>query len=120
MNRFDLEQQILDCWHVVDDLKILTESVCDNSPPLTEDEITNILIGMEHLYQLKFQRLFRVFEAVTVSPPPEDISYKTTIHVLNEEIYNLMTKVTDHGSGHIKTAISVLQQRVKELQNGTQ
>lgn len=60
--RFDLEQQIMDCWHVVDDLKILTERVLDGPKPMTEDEISNVLIGMEHLYQLKFEKCFRLFE----------------------------------------------------------
>lgn len=69
-DRFDLEQQILDCWHIVDDIKILTESVCDHSPPLTEDEIANVLIGMQHLYQLKFEKLFNTFEQMIQKKDP--------------------------------------------------
>lgn len=61
-DRFDLEQQILDCWHVIDDIKMLTTAVCDHSPPLTEDQIANVLIGLETLYQLKFERLYETFE----------------------------------------------------------
>ena len=58
--QFDLEQQIMDCWHVVDDLKVVTESVLEDD--LSRDKIANILLGMEQLYQLKFERLFRIFE----------------------------------------------------------
>lgn len=60
--QFDLEQQILSCWHVVDDLKLLTERLLDGPKPMTEDEISNILIGMETLYQLKFDKCFKLFE----------------------------------------------------------
>jgi hypothetical protein len=57
---FDLEQQIMDCWHVVDDLKILTESVLERE--MTKDNIANITLGLETLYQLKFEKLFDLFE----------------------------------------------------------
>ena len=63
--QFDLEQQIMDCWHVVDDLKVVTESVLEDvfdSDKIFNDKIFNILIGMETLYQLKFERMFRTFE----------------------------------------------------------
>lgn len=64
---FDLEQQIQDCWHVVDDLNILFEYICDHPDfaemkPKHEDKIANILLGMKELYQLKFERCFATYE----------------------------------------------------------
>lgn len=62
-NRFDFEQQIMDCWHVVDDVKTVSKYVMD--APLEagrEDKIANMLIGIEALYQAKFEELFRQFE----------------------------------------------------------
>lgn len=59
-DRFDLEQQILDCWRVVDDLKTLGD-VYDREH--TEDQVLNILIGVTELYDLKFNKLFETFEA---------------------------------------------------------
>lgn len=58
--RFDVEQKILDCWHVVDDLKIVFENVVekDSNP----DQVSNILLGMYELYQIKFEKLFETFE----------------------------------------------------------
>jgi hypothetical protein len=61
-NIFDVEQSIMQCWGVVDDLKLLTEQVYDRPKPLTEDELGNILIGMQTLYQLKFEKCFDEFE----------------------------------------------------------
>jgi hypothetical protein len=36
--------------------------VYDRPQPLTEDELGNILIGMQTLYQLKFEKCFEEFE----------------------------------------------------------
>ena len=60
-NRFDLEQQIMDCWGVIDDIKILSEHVMEDDDADT-DSIANTLIGIERLYRLKFEKLFRTFE----------------------------------------------------------
>lgn len=60
-DRFDLEQQILDCWHVTDDLDMLLEHTME-SENLNRDKISNIILGMKELYQLKFERCFDTFE----------------------------------------------------------
>lgn len=62
-NRFDFEQQLLECWGVTKDIKTLCEAVCDRSPAMTEDEIANVLIGLEALYELKFDKLWHMFES---------------------------------------------------------
>lgn len=59
-DRFDLEQQIFDCWHVTDDLDALYASVLDKD--LDRDTTSNILLGIKELYHLKFERLFNTFE----------------------------------------------------------
>ena len=58
--RFDLEQQIMDCWRVTDDMKILTEEVIEGD--FSKDQIANVLIGLEQLYSIKFDKMFRTFE----------------------------------------------------------
>jgi hypothetical protein len=65
-NRFDLEQEILNCWRVVDDLKILYENVLENST-LDRDEVANILIGLSQLYEMRFDKTFRIFEECIVN-----------------------------------------------------
>jgi hypothetical protein len=57
-DRFDLEQEILDCWGVVDDLDVIISS----EQLELNDDILNILIGLKQLYQLKFERTFATFE----------------------------------------------------------
>lgn len=60
MDRFDLEQKILDCWHVVDDISDLLEAY----ESLTEDQRLNILIGLKDLYKVKFEKTFSIFETI--------------------------------------------------------
>lgn len=62
MSRFDLEQQILKCWHVVDDLELLEELILDRNP--TTDELANIVLGLKSIYKLKFEKCFDTFEKV--------------------------------------------------------
>jgi hypothetical protein len=62
MSRFDLEQQIMSCWQIVDDIKILDEYVLEGG--LTKDQISNALLGMQEIYQMKFDKLFRNFESL--------------------------------------------------------
>jgi len=56
-NRFDLEQEIMNCWGVVDDINLVYHAHGEAS-----DELANVLLGLETLYKLKFQKLFSTFE----------------------------------------------------------
>jgi hypothetical protein len=63
-DRFDLEQQILDCWKIVDDIKLLDKNVLEGKVEggsMTQDEISNYLLGLESIYDLKFQQMFDTF-----------------------------------------------------------
>ena len=57
--RFDLEQDIMNCWQVVDDIKAVyhCERLYDD-----ENEMQNVLLGLFTLYQIKFDKLFGTFE----------------------------------------------------------
>jgi hypothetical protein len=59
--RFDLEQEIMDCWHITDDLDIIFEHVME-AENLDRDKVANMLLGMKELYHLKFERCFGTFE----------------------------------------------------------
>lgn len=56
MNQFDLEQAIMECWRVTDDLEIVLQSEAD------ENTTQNMLIGLIPLYNYKFEKLFKAFE----------------------------------------------------------
>ena len=61
---FELEQSIMKCWNVVDDIDLLYKQSMDRPKPFTADEWANILLGMKELYQLKFEECFSQFENV--------------------------------------------------------
>ena len=63
-DRFDLEQDIMKCWNVVEDIKLLNKYVLEGTPEggtLTTDRIANYLLGLEAVYELKFQELWNTF-----------------------------------------------------------
>lgn len=57
-NRFDLEENIMQCWTVVEDLGFYI----DNSKTWSEDERNNYLAGLKIKYDKKFEHMFGVFE----------------------------------------------------------
>lgn len=61
-NRFDMEQEIMNCWNICEDMETLYEGVLDQG--MTTDQISNTLMGLKQLYQLKFTKLWDSFEAL--------------------------------------------------------
>jgi hypothetical protein len=94
-DRFDFEQQIQKCWMVTDDIFELAEGVLEHG--LTTDQITNVLFGMKEMYELKFNKLWDLFEH-----PIMDIVRENKM--LNEECAALRTQLQEsdpdgHGYG---------------------
>lgn len=62
VDRFNLEEDILRCWNVTDDIDLLYRSVMEKD--LTTDQIANALLGMKTLYDMKFDEMFNHFETL--------------------------------------------------------
>ena len=60
--RFALEEQILDCWGICEDLDALFEGILDQD--IDKDKIANIVLGLKDLYQIKFEKTFNTFETL--------------------------------------------------------
>ena len=75
-DRFDFEQQIQKCWMVTDDIYELAEAILEHD--LTTDQTTNVLFGMKEMYELKFNKLWDLFEDVHMNLVREN-------KMLNEE-----------------------------------
>ena len=58
-DRFVLEEEIMECWGVVDTMKLLLSDEFQNS---TEDVKMNVIVGVIDLYDLKFQKLQATME----------------------------------------------------------
>ena len=64
-DRFDLEQEIMNCWRVTDDIDLVATMISNTHlEPRDQDKLMNVLIGMKELYNARFDALFRVFETL--------------------------------------------------------
>jgi hypothetical protein len=60
----DLEPMIMDCWSVCNDLETVFKQIGDGERDPTQDELMNALMGMQQVYQWKFEQLFFKYEQV--------------------------------------------------------
>lgn len=51
-DRFDLEQQILDCWKITDDIKLLSD----------QDAVGSDYKSLATVYEYRFEKLWQIFE----------------------------------------------------------
>ena len=94
-DRFDFETQIMSCWGITTDLKDLSEEVLEGD--LSKDQITNVLIGIEQLYNIRFEKLFRQFEQLIREHA------KSFDQMSDEELKDMIEKdLTDRAKKHEK------------------
>jgi len=61
-DRFLLEQKIIQCWNVTDDLDTIAEYIADSDiSPAHQDQLLNMLFGMRTLYNQKFNSMMALF-----------------------------------------------------------
>lgn len=68
--RFELEQDILRCWGIVDELRLLYEQ----TDGVDEDQLMNALLGMIQMSEWKFQKCFDTFERLLKEIPSDTIN----------------------------------------------
>jgi len=75
-DRFDFEQQINKCWSITDDMYDLSEAILERD--LSHDQITSALLGLREIGEIRFNKLWELFEDVHMSLVREN-------RMLNEE-----------------------------------
>ena len=60
MKIFDLEQEIMGAWNIVDDIQLLNENVMETD--MSTDDVANALLGLKSIYNMRFQKVFNMFE----------------------------------------------------------
>jgi hypothetical protein len=63
----DLEEKIMDCWSICNDLETVYQQIGDEEREPTTTELMNALMGMQQLYQWKFKQLLNKYEDVIES-----------------------------------------------------
>lgn len=61
--RFDLEQDLMSCLTLIDELKF----ICDQWSTIPDNKKENIIRGLVDLYNFKFDNVFNTFEEVISS-----------------------------------------------------
>jgi len=56
LDRFDLEQEIIQCWNIIDDIKMVTENEM-----LAGEDLNEYMNALTTLYNVKFNKLFDTF-----------------------------------------------------------
>jgi hypothetical protein len=64
MDRFDLEQAIIDCGRVSDDLELMLDEITDEAidAKYNCDGVINALLGIRELHDRRHKKLLAVFE----------------------------------------------------------
>ena len=63
-DRFNLEAEIMNVWQTKDDLESIISRMMDDPDPITEDNITSVLIGLSELHDIRCKKLFNIFEVM--------------------------------------------------------
>lgn len=61
-DRFDLEQAFMACWQTVDDLRLLSEMIMNDTADT--DTIVNAVMGIELLHEMRCKKTMDIFERV--------------------------------------------------------
>jgi hypothetical protein len=81
---YQLEEKIMDCWRIIDDLNttldIIDHTGCDN------DAVSNAVIGIKELYNIRFEILFNTFEEVLLELRNSHNSQNTTNTTANSSV----------------------------------
>ena len=90
-DRFDLENEIMGCWRVTEDLQHLLEhidkGVFSSLSSSDTDDLANIIMGLKHIYDMKFQVMFDTFgECLTPEP------YKVRLNDVAPEEWDQVSK----------------------------
>ena len=96
-NRFDFEQQIQKCWTVTDDIREVVDFISDHpSADFTQERALNALIGMAELYELKFNKLWDLFEDVHMKLVRDEAMAREEANALREQ---LIFETQGYGAG---------------------
>jgi len=63
-DRFGLEEEIMKVWNTTVDLDSIIYAILDAKEPPDEDRLTNLLMGVRELHEIRMQKLMDYFEAL--------------------------------------------------------
>jgi hypothetical protein len=100
-DRFDFESQITKCWTITDDISDLAESILEYD--LSKDQITNALFGIKEINEIRFNKLWDLFEEVHMKLVRDERMAREDANALREQ---LIAETQGYGAGAAYTANS--------------
>lgn len=64
LDRFDMEERIMEMSSVIEDLDTLLYMIGDAPEPASEDQIMNTIIGIQEIYKSRHERLTNTFASL--------------------------------------------------------
>ena len=87
-DRFDFEQQVLKCWNVTDDIKEVSQHFLEYTDAnFTKDRVANTLTGLAELYDIKFNKLWDLFEDVVMNLVRDEKMAREDANALREQLF---------------------------------
>jgi hypothetical protein len=59
---YDLEDAIMKVWQTSDDLNMFFKHHGDHPKPMTEDEVSNMILGIKNLHDMRMEFLFDLYK----------------------------------------------------------
>jgi len=89
-DRFDFEQQIQKCWLITDDMYDLSEAILERD--LSNGQITSALLGLKEIGEIRFNKLWELFEDVHMSLVRENRMLNEECAALREQLEKVEKK----------------------------
>jgi regulator of replication initiation timing len=100
LNRFDLEQQIIRCWSVIDDIREVIEHLGNyHESNFKKETVNNTFDGLAQIYDIKFHKLWDCFDTVTMGQVKQIKELEEHIKMLNDECSALRKQVMEQCKG---------------------
>lgn len=62
MDRFELEQAIIACGNIVDDIDVLLDAMVEDS--IDRERLANALVGLREVHEMRCKKAFDIFSAM--------------------------------------------------------
>jgi len=125
MDNFKLEQDIMSCWNITNDLDHLYGYLLEE---LGDDRSANIVLGLMELYNIKFDSCFKTFQqfvreyyVMKKQLDPVSVEQKKDRDLYRENMFNNMSArfnrvevIDKHGRQYIGTPLNKVEMSIQD------
>ena len=109
-DQFDLEQGIMECWHVTGELDLLLEELIERDT-FSRDDAANFVLGLSTIYEAKFNKLFRTFESFL----KEYYRMRDQVKYLQEDLNHMQAELEEFQDAKYKSLADIYDEEEERL-----